>query len=155
MKSLFPIALLCFFLVVACGKDKLETKPRISIKSVNTRVVPISQNLVVDLEFRDKEGDASDSIFIIKQRLNVAPVQGSILRPLIGRDIPDFPKRQMGEIRLDLEYNDFLVSAETPNRNPLTQEIEPDSLNFKFVVKDKAGHFSDTVVLERIIILRK
>ena len=136
----------------ACSKDDFETKPTIEIKSASPKVVPQNGNMIVDLKFTDKEGDLN-AVYIWKVRLN------QLKRPTVRdsippRLIPEFPKNQKGELELNLTYQDHLLSAQSPRRDPITGRLEPDTLNMKFVVKDKAGNVSDTAFLNNIVILR-
>ena len=136
----------------ACSKDDFETKPTIEIKSADPKVVEQNDNMIVDLNFTDKEGDLH-AVYIWKVRLN------KLKRPTVRdsippRLIPEFPKNQKGELELNLTYQDHLLSAQSPRRDPVTGRLEPDTLNMKFVVKDKAGNVSDTAFLNNIVILR-
>jgi hypothetical protein len=135
-----------------CSKDNVETKPQIKIKSASPQVVQQNENMIVNLEFTDKEGDL-DAVYIWKVRLNKF-VRPTIRDSISPRQIPEFPKNQIGELELNLEYQAHLISAQSPRRDPLTNRLEPDTLNFKFVVKDKAGNVSDTALLKNIVILR-
>ena len=146
------IILTVTLIFLACSKDDFETKPQIEIKSASPKVVPQNGNMIVDLNFTDKEGDL-DAVYIWKVRLN------KLKRPTVRdsippRLIPEFPKNQKGELELNLTYQDHLLSAQSPRRDPITGRLEPDTLNMKFVVKDKAGNVSDTAFLNNIVILR-
>ena len=146
------IILTVTLIVLACSKDDFETKPQIDIKSASPKVVPQNGNMIIDLDFTDKEGDLH-AVYIWKVRLN------QLKRPTVRdsippRLIPEFPKNQKGELELNLTYQDHLLSAQSPRRDPITGRLEPDTLNMKFVVKDKAGNVSDTAFLNNIVILR-
>ena len=52
------------------------------------------------------------------------------------------------------QYQAHLISAQNPRRDPITGRLEPDTLNMKFVVKDRAGNVSDTAFLNNVVILR-
>ena len=81
MKTRIWLALIIVFGMIACDKDKFETKPQLEYLSRNTDVVQVSQPLRLNIEFRDKEGDVSDTLFIVRQRLNKkGPLQ---LQPVI------------------------------------------------------------------------
>ena len=151
MKAIL-IILSVAFLIFACSKDKVETKPKIEVKSASPKVVPQNENMLVNLEFTDKEGDL-DAVYIWKVRLNKL-VRPTIRDSISPRAVPEFPKNQKGELELNLEYQAHLISAQSPRRDPITNRLEPDTLNFKFVVKDKAGNVSDTAFLKNIVILR-
>jgi hypothetical protein len=137
--------------MVACNKDKFQTKPQIKIKSTNTDIVPVNGTLRVTLEFTDKEGDVSDSLLLVRERLNSkAPV-----RPAPSPyKLPTFPKSQEGEIEVDLDYQSGLIFGINPIVIPGTspKRYEPDTMNLKFVVRDKGGNKSDTASLGVIVI---
>ena len=151
MKALLLI-LTVTLIFLACSKDDFETKPQIDIKSATPTVVPLNGNMIVDLEFTDKEGDLAD-VLIWKVRLNkiVRPTVRDTIPP---RPVPEFPKNQKGELELDLQYQAHLISAQNPRRDPITGKLEPDTLKMKFVVKDRAGNVSDTSYLNNVVILR-
>ena len=56
-------------LLIACGKDKFETKPKLEIKDYNTKEVFPDQEFRIRINYFDKEGD-----------INGAPVFGDITR---------------------------------------------------------------------------
>jgi hypothetical protein len=141
-------------LALACSKDKPETRPSIKIKSVSADVIPNGGTLFVNLEFTDKEGDVNDTLYIIKKRLNKHEVV--TVRDSIARKVPDFPEKSRGTIELSLEYSNFLISAQSP---PIVSPgppivYEPDTIRMTFYLKDKANHISDTVAIDRLIIIR-
>lgn len=152
MKQYFGLFLLLGILV-ACGKDKFETKPQLTLKSVNNSEVPFNGNLVVNIEFTDKEGDVTDSIYVLRQRLNsrqpVAP-------PALEYAIPDFPDRSKGEFEINIGYLNLvngMSSIRIPGTNP--SQFETDSLVLKFVARDKEGNLSDTLTINDIFVERR
>jgi hypothetical protein len=95
MKTGIWLAMIVTFGMISCGKDKFETKPQLEYLSRNTEVVEVGQAFRLNIEFRDKEGDVSDTLFIVRQRLNKkSPVQ----LPASFYLIPDFPKTDKGGI---------------------------------------------------------
>jgi hypothetical protein len=153
MKSKLLLLLLFITSLVACKKDKLETVPKIKIKSLNTTVVPINGTLRVTLEFADKEGDLTDSLFVKKIRLNKTVV--ATTRDSFRLKMPDFPPNSRGEISIDLSYQNIL-SAITPPTIPGSNppQKEPDTLLIKFAIRDNAKHISDTATTTQIAIIR-
>ena len=147
--AIFAVALLLF----ACNKDKFETKPQLKIKSVNTKEVSNTQPLTVSIEFTDKEGDVSDSFFIVRQRLNA---RGPRTFDALPYKIPDFPNTRKGLIEVNFRFFEDLILQLEPIRIPGTNPSrnEPDTMQFKFVAKDKAGNYSDTAVLNDIFVER-
>ncbi len=154
MKKL-PIIGFVLFVLLACNKDKFQTKPQISIKSIDPKVVPVGSNMNITLSYTDKEGDISDTLFMKKIRLNKQPT--ATLRDSLRFKIPDFPGYDKGEIGLALQYENHLKSAikapDQPGSNPLTKQ--PDTLNILIWIHDKAGNVSDTVSTGQVIILRE
>jgi hypothetical protein len=153
MKKLL-ITGLVLIVLVACNKDKYQTKPQISLKSTSSSVVPANGDLNVTLSSTDKEGDISDTLYILKIRLNQTVV--TTLRDSIKYKIPDFPNYDKGEIDIAMSYQNDLVSAATPppiqGSNPT--QAQPDTLLIKFWIHDKAGHVSDTVTTGKIVVIR-
>jgi hypothetical protein len=151
MRSLLYV--LALSTVIACNKDKLETKPSLKLRSISSTVVPINGVLNVQFDFTDKEGDISDTIFVRKIRTNriVVPT----VRDSFALQVPPFPDRSRGIIELQLKYQFHLVSAEQPpssGGNP--PNLHDDTLIFKFALRDKAKNISDTVTTDPIIVVR-
>jgi len=153
MKKLV-IACSVLIVLLACNKDKFQTKPQIELKSLSTKVVPINGNLIITLSYTDKEGDISDSLFFAKIRLNKQPT--ATIRDTIAYPIPEFPNYDKGEIDLNLRYDDHLKSAINPPviQGSVPVAYQPDTLNIKIWIHDKAGNCSDTVSTGQVIVLR-
>jgi len=153
MKIRIWLALIIAFGMIACGKDKFETVPKLKLKSRNTDIVAVNGTLVLDIEYTDKEGDVSDSLFIVRQRLNI---RGQVQLPASPYNIPDFPKTDKGEFEISLAYQFGLIFGLGPLRitgsNPVRNEI--DTLRLKIVAKDKAGNKSDTLVVDNVYVTR-
>lgn len=157
MKNMRYITICAGILLVmlACGKDKPETKPSIKIKSISGNIVPVNGNLNITLEFSDKEGDVNDSLFLKKIRLNtIPPVSGITIRDSFYLMIPDFPAKSNGDIELRLGYQD-VISASNPPVDPTDPAKKvSDTIIMKFALQDKGGNTSDTIETEKIVILR-
>jgi hypothetical protein len=127
--------------LIACGKDKFETKPKLEIKDYNTKFVDIGQNLRIRLNYYDKEGDLGGAAIIgFKERLNVFP-PGRDLVDTFRVNLPDFPKEDQGEISFELGHDRL-------NESP----IENDTIIFRFAVTDMAGNKSDTITSDKIVV---
>jgi hypothetical protein len=135
---LFSIVLL--LLIVGCKKDKFSTIPSLKFKSVNTTQLHHQEFIRFTLSFTDAEGDLTDSILV--QEL-VPGCQASNNR-FQWFQLPVFPtsKNQAGDVLISLDYN--LFSPQCPPQN--------DTATFRFALKDKAQHVSDTVSSPAIII---
>ena len=140
--------------VVACNKDKFQTKPTISIKSLNTEFIPLNGSLIITLECTDKEGDVQDSLIIIKRRLNRRVV--TTLRDTIRYKFPVFPNSPRTEVIATLDYQTILSAQNPPNiPGSSPPQKERDTLILKLAVRDRAGHTSDTITTNRIIVFRQ
>jgi len=153
MKTRIWLALIIVFGMIACDKDKFQTIPQLILKSMTPEVVPVNGTLRLNIEYTDKEGDVSDSLFIVRQRLNV---RGRVQLPQSPYDVPDFPHTDKGEFEISLAYQAGLIFGLPPLRipgsNPVKNEI--DTLRLKIVAKDKAGNKSDTLVVDNVYVIR-
>jgi hypothetical protein len=152
MKTTIWVAMIITFGMISCGKDKFETIPQLEYISRNVDIVdPIMHPLLrLNIEFRDKEGDVSDSVLIVRQRLNK---RGPVQLPASPWRIPDFPKTNKGEFELNLEYQAHLITGLTPISLPGSRK-EIDTLRLKIVARDKAGNKSDTLVVDNVYVIR-
>ena len=150
MKTRIWLAVIITFGMIACGKDNFETKPQLEYLSRNTDIVEVNQAFRLNIEFRDKEGDVSDSVLIVRQRLNR---RGPVQLAASPWRIPDFPKTDKGEFELVLEYQRDLVATLPPLTLPGSRK-EIDTLRLKIVARDKAGNKSDTLVVDNVYVIR-
>lgn len=145
-------------LALACGKDKPESKPSIKIKSISTNLVDNRDiPLNITLEFKDKEGDVNDSLYVKRDRLNKIDGLNGNLRTADSFYImiPNFPSKMTGEILLSLKYDGYLADAQNPATLPGSTDKVPDSIRFRFALQDRGGHTSDTVMTEQIVVIRQ
>jgi hypothetical protein len=154
MKIRIWLALIIVFGMIACGKDKFETKPQLTLRSKSPDIVDKPDPLRLNIEYTDKEGDVSDSLFITRQRLNTKKPVTSKESPY---DIPSFPTMNKGEFEITLDYFNDLTFNLTPipipgSGNPAKNEI--DTLRLKIVAKDKAGNKSDTLFVDNVYVIR-
>ncbi|WP_276501889.1 hypothetical protein [Terrimonas pollutisoli] len=130
-------------LLIACGKDKFETKPRLEIKDYNTHELFPGQTLTIRINYFDKEGDLGGAPVIgILKRLNLLPLgPDQDKADIFNTSLPEFPDKGSGEISFSLPY-DFLKES----------TIEEDTLIFRFAVTDRAGNNSDTITSDQVVI---
>lgn len=149
MKKLF----FCFLTiaVISCTKDKVETVPGVSFKSFSTDVVPLQSALRITLGFKDQEGDI-DSVFVSRQRVNARAPQFDF----VGFAVPETNGENRGEITISMDYATRLTSRlnalRIPGSNP--SRNEPDTLQLKFRLKDRAGNYSDSTAPKQVIVIR-
>jgi hypothetical protein len=153
MRLIFVFVVVCL-VILACSKGKLTTTPKLELKSVSTKVVPINGTLRVEIRVKDKEGDISDTFYVRKIRLNKRVV--ATLRDSFYYQVPEVPSKTFkSEFQIDMDYQTILSAISPPiipGSNP--PQREPDTLMLKFALKDKANHISDTLVIPDIIVIR-
>jgi hypothetical protein len=153
MKTRYVAVLFLAVGLSSCGKDKFQTIPQLKFISKNTDVVAQNGTLRVTLQFTDKEGDVNDSLLVVRQRINRS---NPVTPPASPYSIPNFPASTKGEFDITLTYQFGLIFGISPIRIPGSNPArnEPDTLNLKFVARDRAGNKSDTLTLRNIIVIR-
>ena len=143
VKRYLPV-IIVLLIFVACSKNKLNTRPSIEIKHVNTTDVLPGQQLVINLNYKDKEGDLGNGLITyVRERLNIKPIQDPASNDKADTTrsiLPDFPKTTSGEIELKI---DGTFMSEDP--------FENDTMNFKIYVTDVAGNTSDTLIVGPVV----
>jgi len=132
------------FLVIACSKDKFDTTPRLEIKDYSSKNIRRNEILKIRLNYFDKEGDLSEGLLYARRiRLNVRPLGSADNNKSDSLDsyLPEFPEKVKAEINFQQTY-DFLKESVSEN----------DTIVFRFAVTDKAGHTSDTITTDKLII---
>ena len=149
MKGFSFILILSSLIILACEKDKFETKPELEIKNVNSKNLRQGQDLVVNLEFRDKEGDVDSILYVVRERIN------RLGKRTVTNNyaVPNFPNQKSGEIQVTLGYANRLTQGFSTISLPGNQ-VQPDTMNIKFILKDRKDNLSDTVVVDNVIIAR-
>jgi hypothetical protein len=153
MKNGLLFVTLFFTILLACSKDKFQTKPQLKFISKNTDVVAQNGTLRITLGYTDKEGDVDDSLLVVRERLNR---RGPVILPASPYMIPKFPDITKGEFEITLTYQFGLIFGLSPIRIPGSNPArnEPDTLSLKFVARDKAGNKSDTLTVSNIFVNR-
>ena len=155
MKIRIWLALIIVLGMISCDKGKFETVPQLTLKSRSPEKEPVEVGdpLRLNIEYTDKEGDVSDSLFILRQRLNQ---NGAVTPPKSPYDIPTFPTIDKGEFEITLDFIDLtynLNAISIPGSgSPAKKEI--DTLRLKIVARDKAGNKSDTLVVDNVYVIR-
>jgi|SRR6187551_3492825 len=153
MKIRIWLALIIVLGMISCDKGKFETVPQLTLKSRNPEKEPVEINdpLRLNIEYTDKEGDVSDSLFILRQRLNK---NKPVTSPISPYDIPTFPTIDKGEFEITLDYYKHLTLNLAASSIPGTGKNEIDTLRLKIVARDKAGNKSDTLVVDNVYVIR-
>jgi hypothetical protein len=133
--------------LVTCNKDKFQTRPQVTIKSYNSKEFPLGSSLELTLSYTDKEGDIGQGAFYaLRERLNSKPlsVADNDKADTLRYSIPQMSaKADKGELVMTLGY-DFLKESNSEN----------DTLVFKIAITDIAGHTSDTLTTDKLVILK-
>ncbi|MDX2049293.1 MAG: hypothetical protein SFU87_21085 [Chitinophagaceae bacterium] len=132
-------------LIFSCSKDKFNSKPGLTLKSLSSTFIPAGGGLEVTMRLTDLEGDIGDTIWIRKLTTRCANSNftdsGSYRIP---SDIPRI-KNLDGDLVLTFPYSGWLQP----------QCTRADTAVFSFWVKDQKKNVSDTVVTPAIIIERQ
>jgi hypothetical protein len=142
MRYTFLFSILLLF-CTSCKKDKFSSTPSLKFKSVNTTELHNQQLLQFTLSFTDAEGDLTDSIFVSEVVPQCANSNFGNYFPL-----PAFPtsKDIQGDITVSFGYNVTGYQTVSPKCGV------NDTAVFRFALRDKALHVSDTVSSPRIIL---
>ena len=145
--SVIPVIILAI-IFAACSKEKFDTPPSLTLKSVSTReVVPASPvdltpDLILSFEFTDKEGDlAGARIGVIKEVSNCS--MGGFEDLETYKFSADLTKTPNLKGIIDINFPYFKINPICPTY-PL-DEFQGDSATFYVWVTDNAGNVSDTV----------
>jgi hypothetical protein len=137
--------------VSACSKGKFKTIPTIGIKHLNSKEILApslsgdgARELKITVEVTDKEGDAGNGeLTYIRVRTNIIPIPNPSANDkadTVRYQIPAYPKTPKSEVEVTVPYS---FMDEDPGRN--------DTMFFKVVLKDLAGHVSDTISTEKVV----
>lgn len=136
MRYTILFSIFLFALLSGCSKDKFKTVPGLQFTSVNTTTLHNGELLQFTLAFTDAEGDITDSIFVQKIVADCANSNFGQLFP-----IPDFPSttNQKGDLIITFGFNASPYSQVAP------QCGRDETAVFRFVLRDKENHASDTI----------
>jgi len=144
------LSLIACSLFFACSKDSFTTKPQLKIKKINTNRLLFGQELKIEVEFTDAEGDVQDTIWY-KRVSKVCPSESAV-RAEDKLKIPNFEsiKDQKGVFEFSFIYGK--IQTGSIFLNPCA--TKNDTSYFKFWMKDKANNYSDTITTENIAFIK-
>ncbi|MGI8951530.1 MAG: hypothetical protein ACR2FN_08090 [Chitinophagaceae bacterium] len=147
MKAKILILTLILTALAACKKDLYTTAPQLKFLSVNADVFPQNSILQFKIQVTDKEGDIQDTFWV--QQISINACADTLTQPY---QVPDFAatKDLKGEFDITYAYGDvqgypFITGCSLKN----------DSCYFRFWLKDKANHISDTISSSPIVLLNQ
>lgn len=149
VRTIFIVAAIAF-LQVACSKDTYTTKPQLTFKSVNKYNINRGDLMIFNIEFRDKEGDVSDTLYIQNKTLNCP---ASDYPAPASYKIPEFPSSTniKGELQVTFENGTNNTGNVIYSGNRC---FKPDTTYFYFWMKDKANNVSDTIRTDKPMIIQ-
>lgn len=133
------------FMMMACSKENITTKPQLRLKKISTDYVPLGVGLNFEFEFSDKEGDISLPVGIKKISLECDDASYLDTLSFVFPDIPG-TKNTNGILEIKLDAMGDLARLPCHGNDTLEQAI------FKFWLRDDAGNVSDTVTTPEIFI---
>lgn len=148
MKAKLFILGLITIALAACSKDQYSTKPQLTFKSVNGTYYTTGQFLNFVINFTDKEGDIQDTLWVEKISYTCGP-SATITAPY---QVPNFTATKNLKGEFDISYIYGVAGANYPYISRCSQLN--DSCYFRFWLKDKANHISDTVSSPPIVLLK-
>ena len=149
VKPIFLVLALTFF-IAGCSKDKYTTKPQLIFKSVGDYNVPRGGLIVINLEMRDKEGDVSDSIFVLTRTSNCSKTDEN---SPYGYPIAEFPTSSNLKAQVQIVYENGTDNTDHAFYNG-NKCLKNDTTTFYFWMKDKANNVSDTIQTDKPLIIQ-
>ncbi len=145
MKKLLPF-LIVVMAVFACSKDKFKTEPQVEIKSLAPSEVRKGELFSLRAIVRDKEGDLQDSVLLVRKRF-AGNTQLTV--DTLRYDISNFtfPDKNVIEVTAVFSYGELRDGYIFAN-------LESQDRDFAvgIIVRDKAGHRSEYVESEKIVL---
>jgi hypothetical protein len=140
----YYLTFILILILSSCGKETFQSRPLLKIKSVSSTQVPVGSDFQVTMRLTDKEGDFSDTLWIMKSTTKCALSDFS--DSTLYRIPAETPrvKNFDGEVLVSFSYAIELQPRCARN----------DTAVFSFWIKDQAGNISDTVKTAPIIIFR-
>lgn len=144
---LFSIILLAF---VSCNKNKYNSIPSLTYKSVSTNIIRNQGQITFTLAFTDAEGDLfpDSALFVQEKVLNCNLSTAGFAKQYYK--LPAFPttKNQDGNLLVTYGYN--LSSGQNLTAPACSKN---DTAVFRFVLRDQANHHSDTAVSDKVVVV--
>lgn len=138
-------AMLC--VSTACNKDKFTTKPQLRFIEAKNYTVPRGGLIEFRIEFTDKEGDLSDTLFI-----ETVTTRCAASNRKLKYAVPPFPESSNSKGEFEIAFaNGVFLPGYVALPGPACGR--PDTTTFKFWIRDKAKNVSDTITTDKPIII--
>lgn len=136
-----------------CSKDKFKTVPQAEVKSFGPEQVYKGDIIRFIARVTDKEGDLQDSVIFYRKNFTLSGILLGGVDSSIRANLKDLgvPNKSDVDVQLDMIYGESNQNYPTQNGNNTVDR----KLTVGMFIKDKAGHRSeyvesDTIVLKRI-----
>jgi hypothetical protein len=145
MKRLLLFSVLILALV-ACDKDKFKTEPQVEIKSFGPSEVNKGEFFTFRAVVRDQEGDLLDSVLLVRKRFN-----GNV--ELTVDTLPYSTSNFGNPVKTVIEVSAVFSYGELRD-GYIFANLENQDREFALgiIVKDKAGHRSEYVESDKIVL---
>lgn len=150
MKRIFIFCLIAAGLV-ACSKDKFKTQPQVEIKEFGPDdEITLGETFTLRAIVRDKEGDLQDSVIFYHKTFNPATMALLSHDSLTRYKLGDFGVPVNDQLEVQLRYS---YGVDRPTAYKLYNTVLQDRLlSIGIVVKDNAGHRSDYIESDKILL---
>ncbi len=147
MRTKVLLLALTLTVVTACKKDMYTTSPQLNFESVNATAIPRSSFLTFKIQVTDKEGDIQDTLWV--EQISLNGCTATLISPY---DVPGFTATK----DLKGEFNITYLYGEIGSGYPIVTgcSLADDTCSFRFWMKDKANHVSDTVSSPTVVLLQ-
>ncbi|MEP6844857.1 MAG: hypothetical protein ABI861_02600 [Panacibacter sp.] len=157
MRTKILILSVITILMAGCKKGQFTTKPQLKFDSFNTNVVTSPGQLIMTLNYTDKEGDIQDTIYVERRSVNCST---DTLRAFYA--IPsNVPEKTNAEGKIVISYS-YAPDQQFPDiGDPKCGLNDPpgtktnDTCIYRFALSDKAGNVSDTVSSPPVVIVKR
>lgn len=146
----FVIILIIGSALLSCSKSKFKTQPQVQSISLNPNSVYYGQIFKLKATVTDKEGDATDSIFLVEKLYNIS-TNFLLKTDTLRFTTTDFgvPNNDQYEFEADFDFGQIVDGT-------IQVSSDDNSVDRAFsigiIIRDKAGHKSDYVESGKIVL---
>jgi len=144
------VALLLGFsvlLFIACKKDKFTTEPQLKFKSISPTTAIKGNIINLNVSFTDDEGDIQDTVILVTKRYNSTGGIFTLDTLKVRMDPDGIPVARDGDLNVKFCYGEFVTGALFLNLEAVDREA-----SFGLMIKDKAGHRSNYVESDKVML---
>ena len=147
----FAIYFILGIALVSCNKNKFKTQPQVQSISLSPNSVYLGQIFKLKATVTDKEADATDSVFLVEKLYNIT-TNFVLKTDTLRFTTTDFgvPSNDQYEFEADFDFGQTSV----PGTIYASSDDNSVDRNFSvgIIIRDKAGHKSDYVESNKIVL---